>query len=379
MSRASIFDRLHRLQPAPEPDAALALARDDYDPERLRLIDGVALTSAGFIGADVVPEPRPAALSSSLYSDSGYRLLVHEVADLPSLTEPRLARLDAKAGRLYQLIQATIIDVVMMLEAIPDNGCFDVVISAPVRSSQAAEFISQSVLDVLNETQFGERLGDINLVRQSGDPHSLLQVKEKGGMPYVLWIAIDSLLNNEDIVEHQRVLGQSSAGASFYPGEAVAAVLVQRLLPVDGAFSTGWELKKGSVHEHPPRAECRTNQKRQALIGLLESIWVPGQEGEEPARLVIDCLGLPGRAVELGGSLIECWPGIDLIDDGLAVDAYCGWVGVVVPTLMLVMAMAELEVEQQAVIVAVNAETTSKAWLLRSYANETAQLEEAHS
>ncbi|SEF73609.1 hypothetical protein [Marinobacterium lutimaris] len=384
MSRASIFDRLHQRLPEPEPEPTLDQTRTDYDPDRLRLIDGVALTSAGFVGNGDIPEPAGASLSESLHGADGYRLLVHEISDLPPLSDLRLKRLEARAVRLQQLLQAIVIDALMLLESVPEDSRFDVILTAPVRSPEATDILTRYLQDLFAETAFGERLGELRVTRKADDPHRLLGVTEEGGMPYVLWICADSLLNPEALAapDIRTLLSQASRGAGVYPGEAVVALLAQRVLPQQKCFEEGWLLGKGVTHEHSARASLRNNQRRKELIELLQSVWVNAEEGDEPARMVIDAFALPGRAIELGGAVIECWPGVDALEDAVALDVSCGWTGEAIPALMLVMAMTGLGADQEAVIMSLSAETSSEAWVLRSFHRRAAQTEalsEAHT
>lgn len=396
MSRASIFDLLHQRQQPPAPVEEASSARNDYDADGLRLIDGVALTASGFVGAGTMPEASSPALSPALHGLDGFRLLVHRIADVMPVREPRLGRLEAKAARLHELIQTIVIEALMMLEALPEETAFDVVLSAPLRSPDATAIVVEHLRAAIVETQYASALAEVRHTAAGGDPHAVLGVSDRGGMPYVLWISADSLLNEEDVaaMQRRRVLERSSNSAGLYVGEAVTALLVQRLVPEDQEFDTGWCIDKASVNHHPARATQRDHARRQALLELLSDAWPPlpeasnasaekpqGVEGASdepgevapPARVVIDAMGLPGRAVEIGSSLIERWPEIDLIDDGVGVDQFCGWPGEAVTALTLVLAIAPLSPLESAVVISVEDETRTMVWRLRSCAAEAAQ------
>ncbi|WP_110687089.1 hypothetical protein [Salinicola aestuarinus] len=364
MSRASIFDQLHRRQSiadAPEPASSV---RSDYDTETLRLIDGVALTPAGFVGRGSVPDADTPALSETLYGSDGYRLLVHAVGDVMPLSEPRLSRLEVKAARLHELVETILIEALMLLEGIPEESAFDVVLELPLRSADAASFILERVRDAIKETQFGEWLSDIRHQSPLGDPHAATAVGTGGGMDYVLWISADSLLTQEGVTSLARrgLLAQSSRGAGLYPGEAVAALLMERLLPERDNPEEGWLLARGLAETHGARAGRRDHDKRQALQGVLERLWPEADAASAPSGLVVDSMGLKGRAVELGGAIIERWPELDAIDDGVAVDGFCGWPGDALVPLMLVLAIAPLALEESAVVLGIGSETETLAW-----------------
>lgn len=401
MSRASIFDLLHQRQQPPEPVEETTAARDDYDPGKLRLIDGVALTASGFVSAGLMPEAQSPAMSASLHGPDGFRLLVHRVSDVTPVQDLRLGRLEAKASRLHELIQTIVIESLMMLEALPEETAFDVVLTAPLRSTEAVAIVVEHLRAAIVETQYASALGTIHHITRGSDPHSTLDVGDSTGMPYVLWISADSLLNEEDVaaLRHRRVLGRSSNSAGLYVGEAVVALLVQRLLPEKSAFDGGWCIERGTARDHPARATRRDHAKRQALLELLSDAWplppkavedsvgkalardaqASGADGDEldkgvsPSRIVIDALGLPGRAVEIGSALIERWPEIDMIDDGVGVDQFCGWPGEALTALTMALAMASLAREESAVVLSVADETRSTIWCLRSCTAEAAQ------
>ncbi|KAA0020830.1 hypothetical protein F0A16_03350 [Salinicola corii] len=396
MSRASIFDLLHQRQQPPEPVEETTSARSDYDADRLRLLDGVALTASGFVGAGTVPEAQSPALSPALHGLDGFRLLVHRVADVMPVQEPRLGRFEAKASRLHELVQTIVIEALMMLEALPEETAFDVVLTAPLRSPEATAIVVEHLRAAILETQYASALGELHHSTQGGDPHTVLGVGDSGGMPYVLWISVDSLLNEEGVaaLQHRRVMGRSSNSPGLYVGEAVVALLVQRLLPDDPVFDSGWRIEKDISNDHPARATRRDHAKRKALLELLSEAWplpaansgaavgetqasnTPGDRvgaNAAPAWIVIDAMGLPGRAVEIGSALIERWPEIDMIDDGISVDQFCGWPGEAVTALTLALAIAPLSPADSALVLSVEGETRSTAWSLRSCAAEVTQ------
>lgn len=81
-------------------------------------------------------------------------------------------------------------------------------------------------------------------------------------------------------------------------------------------------------------------------------------------RLVMDSLGLPGRAVEAGTSLMNRWPGLDMIEDGTTLDSFCGWPGDAWLALALVLAIAELEDNDSALVVSLRDDTQTQVLAL---------------
>lgn len=381
MSRASIFDLLHQRQSVAAPVEEAASTRNDYDPGRLRLVDAVALTASGFVSAGVMPDEQAPGLSSTLCGPDGFPLLVHEIADVMPMSEPRLGRFEAKALRLHTLVQTIVVEALMMLEAMPEDTGFDVVLTAPLKSPEAAGIVVEQLRAAIVETQYASVLGEIRHTAHGDDPHTTLAVGDGNGMPHVLWISADSLLNEEDVaaLDHRGVLGRSSRGAGLYPGEAVAALLVQRLLPEDLAFDDGWLIDEAIAVEHQARSSRRDHAKRQAMLELLAEAWpppsssAPATEISAPSRIVIDAMGLPGRAVEVGSVLIERWSELDMIDDGIGVDHFCGWPGEALTALTFALAIAPLSATESALVLGLEAETRSRVWALRSCAAEAAQ------
>lgn len=381
MSRASIFDLLHERQPVLEPEPTPEPRQADYDNERLQVLDGLALTAAGLITLDSLPEAHTPELSSSLLGADGYRLLVHEIADLPVAEEPELGRMGTKALRLHRLVQSIVLEALMLLEALPEDAHYDVVLSAPVVSKAAATLIMDRLRAVIAETQYSERLGDLRHSTAGEDPHTVLAVPGEGGMPYVLWLSVDTVTNQQDLVSptHSQLLVQRSRGTGLHAGEAAVAVLIRRLSNGEPQPEEGWLLGPGTLREHPARSARRDYEKRQGLIELFGEFWPEEETTGKPSRLVVDALGLPGRAVELGGAVIERWPEIDTIDDGVNVEDFCGWPGASVTALMLVLAMSEMKPDEHAILLSLHAESQSRLWALRGPEGEATQSGEDHS
>lgn len=381
MSRASIFDLLHERQPVSEPEPVPEPQPADYDCERLQVLDGLALTAAGLITLDGLPEAHTPELSSSLLGADGYRLLVHEIADLPVAEEPELGRVDTKALRLHRLIQSVITEALMLLESLPEDAHYDVVLSAPVLSKDATAIIMDQLRAVIAETQYGGRVGDLRHNAAGDDPHIALAVSEEGALPHVLWLSVDTVINQQDLDSPAsgQLLVQSSRGAGLHAGEAAAAMLIRRLANGEPQPEDGWLLGRGAIREHAARSARRNHQKCQALIELLGEFWPEEDAAGNPSRFVVDARGLPGRAVELGGAVTERWPEIDAIDDGVSVEDFCGWPGASVTALMLVLAIAEIKPEEHALILALHAEHHSRVWALRGPTGEAAENREDHS
>ncbi|MCM2130786.1 hypothetical protein [Larsenimonas rhizosphaerae] len=379
MSRSSIFDLLHQRHQEAVP-VVETTARSDYLPDRLHLVDGVALTPAGFVARGVLPDAIPPELSESLHGPDGYRLLVHPIKDVMPLEDNRLKRLEHKAHRLNALVQTLMVEALIMLEALPEGAGFDLILTLPIRSSQAGDIILAQAREAIMETQYGDRLESARLAPCQGELHDQMAVPEEGGAAWALWLSADSLLNDDDVarLEARGVLGRSSKGPGLHPGEAVSALLLQRVLPDHDAFDQGWMIEKATTCRHEKRSEQRDYYRREQLFALLGQVWpdntgTPPDTTEKnqalpvaPAWLVVDSLTLPGRAVEAGGALMARWEMLDLIDDGIGVDIHGGWPGEAMSALQLVLATARLKQHDCALVLNIADEMQSRALVLRA-------------
>ncbi|MCE8021899.1 hypothetical protein HOP51_17520 [Halomonas sp. MCCC 1A11036] len=369
----SIYDLLsQRYTPDVEPQEP-AGQHDDYRTDRLRLVDGVAVTPAGMVAGGEVPERTVPVVSPVLQGPDGFRLLVHAVKDVVPVEEPRLARHSAKALRLHALIQTISLDALMLLEALPEGAGFDIVVSAPLRSAEAAEVVIDRLGAMVAASAYAAGLGTLHHSDGGRDPHTVLGVQGAAGQPYVLWIGADSLLDHDDIagLHRQGLLALASRQAGMFPGEAAYALLVQRI-PESGEDgpAPGWWLEAATRLEHPAR-DTLSLPDRQRLVGdLLARVWPEGEDGEAcaPASLVMDTLELPGRVPEVLGPLLERWPALDVIEHGLSVSALCGWPGEALVPLQWVLALASLDPGEDALLLNLAEPNVSHAMALHACA-----------
>ena len=371
MAKASIFDLLsQRYEPVVEPQEPTG-QRSDYRTDRLRLIDGVAVTPAGMVARDEVPERAMPVLSPVLHGPDGFRLLVHAVKDVMPMSEPRLERHSAKARRLHALIQTISLDALMLLDALPAGAGFDIVVSAPLHSAQAIEIVLGRLSTMVAASAYSAGLGDIHHSDSGWDPHATLRAPESGGRPYVLWIGADSLLNHDDTAElhRQGLLALASRQVGVCPGEAAFALLVERVSESgaggDEVPTTGWWLDSATLLGHPERSMRDNPARQQQVDDLLAQAW-PMEA--PPAYLVMDTLELPRRVMALSAPLLERWPRLDIIDDGLSVSALCGWPGEALTPLQLVLALASVGHSESALLLNLAEEGCSRALTLQACA-----------
>ncbi|WP_024950882.1 DUF3726 domain-containing protein [Cobetia crustatorum] len=247
-----------------------------------------------------------------------------------------------------------------------------IVLSAPIRHASLVEGFTARLRETVAATPFAEALGSVTH-RAAGDQglHELLAAAESGGMPHVIWLSVDSLLFDSSVSELSRrgQLAYASRPSGLFPGEAVAALLFERLAPDSPAPLQGWQVPLAATLTHPERGSRELRRSPAPLMQLIERHWpvqagndehAPTPEPFEPMRLVIDSLGLPGRAVEAGTSLMNRWPGLDMIEDGTTLDSFCGWPGDAWLALALVLAIAELEDNDSALVVSLRDDTQTR-------------------
>lgn len=385
MFKTSIYDRLQQVRPS-DPTPQPTQARSDYRTDTLCLLDGVALTAAGAVAKGQLPNSVSPTLSSSLRGPDGYGLLVHQIAlgqAGASLSGEDSGRLDRRHQRLDTLIQALVIDALLMLEALPEATPFDVVLTAPIRHASLIEPFLTRLRETIHATPLGEALGRVAYravgeSSQAQSVHQLLVAEEAGGMPHVVWISVDSLLFESRVAELSRhgQLAYASHPMGLFPGEAVAALLFERQAPEANPSLQGWQLPLAVEQTHVARGSRESRRKTTPLTQLFEQHWPlpdasgaskssPSDDGAfSPARVVIDSLGLPGRAVEVGTSLMTRWQTLDMIEDGTTLDSFCGWPGDAWLALALVLAMADLDETDGALILVVAEDTRTQGLAL---------------
>ena len=179
-SRASLYDRLRPRQSTLEQMArqqATPAPERHYDPERLRVIDGVALTAAGLVGWGNMPDKQAAVVDTSLAASES--LLVHRIdCQFGTLGEP-LALQGDRARRLYELARALVGEAMTLLERLPTEAGFEVVVSMPVEGHTT---VLRDMLDVsLRGSLAYPRMTGLRLVPDHQDLHDTLATPATGG------------------------------------------------------------------------------------------------------------------------------------------------------------------------------------------------------
>ncbi|MGQ7246802.1 hypothetical protein ACUN9Y_05640 [Halomonas sp. V046] len=380
MSKASIYDRLQRRPPAPVETPKVSTERSDFRRDRLRVIDGVALTPAGLVNAREIPPQAAPEVSPTLEGAGGSRLLIHPIVEGVGQQAPDPMDPEAKAQRVHQLIEAVALEAMMMLdnaEPRPAEVGFDIVLSAPLRSATAWNTIIEPLRKMIQASPYGQGLGSLRHTENGWDMHRHLSVPDTGGRPYVVWISADSLINRADVgrLQQHALLAGPSTPNGMKVGEACAALLLQRVAEDTPNPATGWWLDEASVKSHPKRDDLHQRTRHANLVELLASALAD----TTPDVLISDSLRRPGRATEVSRALLERGVSLDIIDDGISVEEWCGWPGEALTALQLVLAVASLAKmpEQDALMLNVAEEERSRAMVLHSTSGTDSSSQEA--
>lgn len=373
MSGASIYDLLHEYEVPVVEEEEAAPQNLTYQADRLYLVSGIALTAAGSVAMGKMPKQAVSELSSDLKDAGGLRLPVYGVEKTMPVESLATLGAEDKAQRLHELVQTLMHDVMLLLSDLPQgNGC-DIVLSAPLHSTEAQRLILEHMRSAMIKGGFEACLGDIRHVASGWDPHAVLNTGEEGGQPYVLWLSVDSLLNRADVTAlHQRgILRSPEQLAGVCPGEAAVALLIRRMPEEEeDADLEGWQLDRAQIMERLPRPKGRNSKATGSgdLDKLLESIWPEDKVPEGPSWVVVDALRTADSSQQVSDTLSERWPGLHIVTGGLSVANWCGWPGEALTALQLILAMADLPAEDSALVLNVCEDKLARALVLQTCA-----------
>ncbi|USZ50661.1 hypothetical protein [Halomonas sp. DN3] len=366
-SRASLYDRLRPRQSTLEQMArqqATPAPERRYDPDRLRVIDGVALTSAGLVGWGNMPDKQAAVVDTSLAASES--LLVHRIdCQFGTLGEP-LALQGDRARRLYELARALVGEAMTLLERLPTEAGFEVVLSMPVEGHTT---VLRDMLDVsLRGSLAYPRMTGLRLVPDHQDLHDTLATPATGGAGHVLWLSIDCVLHAHGIgqLRARQQLATTRNPQGIKPSEAAVALMIQRIAEDGYGGGDGYLLKRGVMLEHNRRTDLTRRQRYQSLAEILARVWPDegATAGNAPGVVVADSLDLPGRRADLAGALLTLWPELDLGEECRCIDYHFGWPGTALIALQLVVALVGDRSRSGAVLLQLSDDHSSRALAL---------------
>lgn len=385
MSESSIYDRMplrqSTLRKYAQAQKAAAPAPTRYDPERLRVIDGVALTAAGLVGWGSVPAASSPVVDRTLSSTEV--LLTHPVALPEAFAGSITALIGEPARRVHELGHALLCEALNLVEPLPAEANVDVYVSTALDIREQAQALCQSLASVLRTSP------RISAVRQASahedihddsheaiheDIHDLLAAPESGGASHVLWLSIDTLLHAQGIasLRDRGALASLSDLQGLKPAEASVALLFERVQEDAEPLSAGIWLTRGKTQTYHRHELSTRQQRRQHLRELVAQGWQDGSteslngRGDTPGKrpkdesgggeqrdldtgsagapfVVVDHLDVSGDRAVLGSVLMERWPEFELGEDCLSIDAHFGWPGQSAIALSLVVATVELQ------------------------------------
>lgn len=374
-SRASLYDRLRPRQSTLEQMArqqATPAPERRYDPDRLRVLDGVALTSAGLVGWGNVPAPAVPTPLEGVQSPGGNCFLCHKVVDtIPIASSPDGQAIDQKTTRLLELVHSLALEALGLLDKAPKNAIsnigFDIAVSLPSDGLVSTHAFLEYIRELLKASSFCQSMGQLICLDNSIGLHAAVAASVLT-RPYILWISADSFCSSSGVVqlEQQSLLASPPRYKGTHPGEACAAVLLQRIEENSSAFQDGWWLVPSVGLHHSARAQQSRRSRLDSMRELINTV-SSALVDSEPSVAIADVGKLPNRVSDVCAALFDHWSHPDAIEDVYFADSFCGWSGSALNAIQIVLAIAALTEKKHAgsaLILEVASETTSGAAFL---------------
>lgn len=328
---SSIFDELHLRRRSKTTAAPPEHQRQHFEGGRLSIVSGFGQCAAGVLmPGEAVPEPSIAAPHPTLRDHRGFPRLAHRLALAGSDgSESVYGRIDAALALLLQALPTVVGDM-------SDTPCpIDLVLTLPenvlLETQLAVQQQLQEALKALNiwDDRVSQchvyALDDITVLRP--------EAGSEGGMPYVLWCCIESMLEGARIEDLE---AQLPKGQPLIPGEGAALVLFERV-PAEQSPQLGQFWIESRMATEGTRSK--------ALHQLFAS--VDDADPDQAADWCIMDMAAGRRMADLFEALHAVFPGhFAPLDNTIALDLYCGWPGRASLPLQLMYALGVASSEQ---------------------------------
>lgn len=346
---SSIYDQLHRRRTSRHQKSKPAVDHrlKNLVANQICLVDGALLCAAGTLHMRKgMPEAPVAMPHPVLRNTRGFPQLV-QVTELVPLDMRHANSVDRVGAMLTTLFDA--LDT--LTQQLPEGEYADAVVTlADGMPIQEQQDIRQRVIDRLNEGQVWDSSTSRCDLRRSDDVSALLRADaELGGMRWVFWLSLDSLIDNVCIQNMEKALHENER---CIPGEGAALMLFERLT-AEGVPSLGQLWLRTAQHTHDMNA-ARGAKPR---VDALQAMMAPLVESDTPDQWPVPpdwCFmdrGTDRRAVDAFMALQACWPdAFDPATNCLALDQFYGWTGQAVQAMQIMLAAVAMQGEETAML-----------------------------
>lgn len=364
----SIYDELYRRRVSRRQPTAVEGRRHDLSAERLCLVDGVAINAAGTLLLGSGLSEAPLASPCPLLTDAqGFPRLAKPISTI-ALSERHFG-VDGRLSAIWDFLAGSL---AVLVRQLPDDEKVDLVLTLPASiSGWLQQSLQQSIIEQLskhNVWQEGQSLCRIG----SGENLNVLLAPDEhaGGMRWVFWCSLDSLLDENQLRHWDKL---SSKGSPLIAGEGGALMLFERTA-AEVPASKGRFWVRSMTQTHQPTSSMAKRARTAALKTLMANLIPPHDASahespfseEAPAWCMMD-MGNGERAGDAFMALFDRWQGAyEPLVNCFALDHFCGWVGQAAPSMMLMMAAASMGEKDAAMLLSLSKSDVSAMTLLTS-------------
>lgn len=344
----SIYDELYRRRVSRRQPTVAEGRRHDLSAERVCLVDGIAINAAGtlLMGAGL-PEAPLASPCPLLTDAQGFPRLAKPISTI-ALSERHLG-IDGRLSAIWDFLAGSL---EVLVRQLPDDEKVDLVLTLPASiSGWLQQSLQQSIVDQLSKHHVWQEGQSLCRVDHGQNINALLAPSETaGGMRWVFWCSLDSLLDESQLRQWDEL---SSKRSPLIAGEGGALMLFERTaaetLPSKGQF---WVRAMDKTHQ--PIKGARSAALKTLMAALITSdeptLGDIMPSGETPAWCIMD-MGNGERAGDAFMALFDRWQSAyEPLVNCFALDHFCGWVGQATPSTMLMMAAASMAEQDAAML-----------------------------
>lgn len=362
---SSIYDELYRRRVSRRQPTVVEGRRRDFSAERISLVDGVAITSAGVLQmGEGLPKEAPLATPCPLFTNAqGFPRLVKPISTI-ALSERHLG-VEGRLSAIWDFLTGSFDALIRQL---PDDDNVDLVVTLPDGVSPwLQQSLQQRIIEQLKKHRVWQEGQSRCTVGSASTLNTLLAPDTLGAMRWVFWCCIDSLLDDAQLYRWDERFSKQSP---LIAGEGGALMLFERAAPeaepTKGQF---WVQSAQQLHASSSTAAKRA---RTVALNALISKLLPAHTSDQqddgasdaPAWCIMD-MGSGDRAGDAFMALFDRWAGVyEPLVNCYALDHFCGGVGGAALGLSLMMAAAAMQQEDSAMLLMLSETDVSAMTLL---------------